>query len=247
MPLRHRPFNWNSPVVEAIERRVARHRSALAAQLELEDTEEIDAVCQELEQVCLLSLVSFREVDEGSSVAAQRRELKSLLELSESELSERYTALSPAAQVRMILHYPNEPWELLTGQPLPTPKALRQGAAAAVESLPAPKRGRPHASDSIARQHFAFGLARVFASAKGQPTRRYRSNVTDAGKREYGPFKDFVAFVIGRVPPRFLRRRAGLPVSVDELVRTGIELHRRFPNHDSIILPDEIWASAPPA
>lgn len=83
-----------------------------------------------------------------------------------------------------------------------------------------PRRGRPKGAANWAGRQLALGLAEIWRTHTGRtPTRRiYWSNGLG-----YGPYHDFVKMIHALLPHRLQRTWMGQVVSVDYLVRIGID------------------------
>ena len=83
------------------------------------------------------------------------------------------------------------------------------------------RRGRPRGSANWASRQLGLGLATIWFELTGKaPTRRFDA-IGDIG--EHGPYRAFVACVLGMLPRRLRATRKGHVPEVDYLVRVSID------------------------
>jgi hypothetical protein len=223
--INHHGDNWSQTIGNAIDRRLIRHRNAIAEELELTEDKEIDAVLENLSSELRRCWSLLRDVNKAGSEAQVYHTLKHLL-AKRGQLNHTVWEIDPATRALIEDHHPDGPCALESS---PTSsKRLRQAAEAAFHSLEKPKRGRPKTTINYAQHRLSKGLAEVYKNATGRTPGRSVKEETVEGigsdghyhhayiYKEQGPFHVFVSLIINLIP-RQLR-----PV-VDEVVRLGVE------------------------
>ncbi|MBK6601019.1 MAG: hypothetical protein IPG28_05540 [Betaproteobacteria bacterium] len=218
----HRPlpdFEWH----------LHRHRPEIAAS-ELDPADaaaarELDAALEDLAYWLKRSWLFLRYPDRNASVAAQRNILAELVATPVESLA-ALEALDPAVLIRIGSHLGADgrktgPFRLMTGAA--SVAEVRRAISSALGGLGRVRRGRPPDTDSLALRQLAYGLAATWASVTGSaPTRR----VTLKGHHEYGPFRTFVATVLGAAPRQLRMTRKGAVCGIGFIVRLGVDSFR---------------------
>ncbi|MCG8038456.1 MAG: hypothetical protein JAZ19_15610 [Candidatus Thiodiazotropha taylori] len=224
----HRGDKWSPTIGNAINRRLVRHRDAIAAILELTEHTEIDAVLNNLSSKLRRCWSLLRDVNKAGSEAQVYHTLKYLL-AKRGQLDHTVWEIDPTTRALIEEHHPDGPCAL---ESRPTnSKRLRQATEAAFESLEKPKRGRPKATINYAQHALSKGLAEVYENATGRVPGRSVVLGTLEGTdsdghyqyapeyKEQGPFHAFVSLVISLIPRQ-------LQPSEEEVTRLGVELSK---------------------
>lgn len=224
----HHGDKWSPTIGNAIDRRLARHRGAIAETLELTEDTEIDAVINNLSAKLRHCWSLLRDVNRAGSQAQVYHTLKYLL-AKKGQLDHTVWDIDPATRALIEDHHPDGPCTL---ELRPTSsKRLRQAAEAAFASLEKPKRGRPKATINYAQHALSKGLAEVYENATGKAPGRSVVVETQEGTdsdghyqhaitfNEQGTFHTFVSLVISLIPRQ-------LQPSAEEVTRLGVELSK---------------------
>jgi hypothetical protein len=214
---------WNG-----IKRRLARERRWIVDAWNLgEDEAELEARLVDMTDKLEICWRFLRGADRAASVAQQRVNLRAFLKRSDFS-REAFDRLDAATQATIANRHPGGEMALSMNK---DPSAIKRAVRQAIEFLGPIERGRPRLSDSLARAQFCLFLARSYASATGKkPTRAWRTY----RKGGYGPFREFVAKVVGMLPRKLQ------PPSVDGLVLLAIEEFDQS-EIDRVKEPYRIW------
>ena len=191
----------------------------IARSLELDDPAELAGAATDV-RILWDRCLSLVEVDEGASLAEQRRVLDGLQPDSLKDGSDIDSAV--LARIGMFLQ--GGPGPLFGAGDLPDHDDLASAIAHARMSLDPASRGRPPGTASLAAEQLALGLAAIWRDWTGRrPAREVRTDEITGRYSEGGPFHHFVSEILALAPEELRQPRKGQAPSPDYVVRRAIE------------------------
>ena len=213
----------------------------------LDDDAEAAAAAADIQVVferCLLLV----NVDEGASIAAQRKVLE---KLTPADLRSAEIEIDHAVLARIGMFLRDGPLVLFSGEELPDDIELGSAIAQAYLSLDPVRRGRSSGTSSLATEQLALGLAHAWREwTQRQPTRQVLLHKDSGRYSEGGPFHRFVTEVLAAVPPELRTPRKGKVPSADHVVRSAVQALRDADERDSEpgkrgLIDDSAWLGKP--
>jgi len=231
---------WTPIVGRAIDRRLAKRRSAIIDLLYI-DPEAVeyrrssdptepgemialaDLALEEISGELRHCWALLRDVNRTASSARAYRILERL-EADPDRAVEIFGSIDPRVRHMIEEEYPGG-WMALESEG-PDAHVLRETVSTLLATLPKPEKGRPARTKDYASEKLASILADIYERFSGK--RAVRRLLVDQSKRtnthlEYGPFKEFVDEILAVAPPKLRRTQKGGPRGSDYFVRMAVE------------------------
>ena len=194
---------WNNCVYNAIERRVAKNIEAIGVPLGIDDPTEqvalIEAVTIELRR----AWAYLRDVQSAASEQKARHFLEKIFR--SRDIAEAIDRADPTVRYLIEQHdWPSRGKAFIEEIVEDAVRARKSVSRALTTVLQADVHHRPKGTSQFSEHVLAEGLARIFERFGGRATRRFDAY----GGYEYGPYRDFVAFVL-EIVPKGLKRSPG--------------------------------------
>lgn len=239
-PLIFRRDRWTPTVGRAIDRRLAKRRSAIIDLLDI-DPEVVeyrkspdptepgemialaDLALEEISGELRRAWALLRDVNRAGS-SAQAYRLLERLEADPDRAVELFGSIDPHVRHLIEEAYPGG-WVALEADG-PDAHVLRETISRLRAALPKPEKGRPAGTKDFASEKLASGLADIYERFSGNAAARRllvdHSKLSNTHK-EYGPFKNFVDEILTVVPPKLRRTQRGGLRSSDYFVRIAVK------------------------
>ncbi len=232
--------HWTPTVSRAIDRRLAKCRSAIVELLDIDpkaveyrrspDLTEpgemialADLALEEISGELRRCWALLRDVNRAAS-SAQAYQILDRLETDPDRAVELFGSIDPRVRHLIEEAYPGG-WMALEPDE-PDAHVLRETISRLRAALPKPEKGRPAGTKDFASEKLASSLADIYERFSGKPAVR-RLLVDHCNKTnthlEYGPFKKFADEILAVVPPKLRRTQKGELRSSNYFVRMAVE------------------------